>query len=153
MGYTTGFDGEFNLQFRDEKSKEVVTELVNGLAKTRRVTRDLSHLVGELDQPINYYGVDGEFYHGDENSSIINNNEPPRTQPGLWLQWVIEEDSLYWDEGEKFYNYVEWLQYLIDKIFKPNDVIVNGKVEWFGEECDDTGEIIVTDNTIVINNI
>ncbi len=156
MGYTTEFDGSFNLEFTDETKREKVTNLVNGLASTRRIGRDLSKTDKSLEHPIEYYGVEGEFYYGDDTSSfgqdndgsILNYNKAPSTQPGLWLQWIIEDNSLFWDSGEKFYNYVPWLDYLVEKIFKPNGVIVSGTVEWRGEEWSDNGEIIVTDNVI-----
>lgn len=33
--------------------------------------------------------------------------------PGIWCQWIINDDGcLCWNSGEKFYNYVEWLEYL-----------------------------------------
>ena len=33
-------------------------------------------------------------------------NYPPRTQPGLWMQWKIQEDhqTIEWDGGENFYE-------------------------------------------------
>ncbi len=38
-----------------------------------------------------------------------------------------------WNGAEKFYNYVEWLQYLIDKILAPRGYTLNGECQWFGE--------------------
>lgn len=70
--------------------------------------------------------------------------------PGIWCQWVVTDDGkvLKWDENEKFYNYVEWLQYIIDNIVKPKGYVINGSVEWTGEERGDYGLIEVKDNIV-----
>jgi len=154
MGYTTDFSGEFELKFKDEATRKKVTELVNGLADTRRMKRDLSKLGCYTEEEIKNFGEEGEFYYPTEKSeywsfagqnredpSILEYNKPPKSQPGLWLQWVIDGDSLVWDESEKFYHYTEWLNYLIKKIFKPNGVEISGAVTYQGEECGDVGRI------------
>lgn len=35
--------------------------------------------------------------------------------PGSYLQWVPTEslDGIVWDGGEKFYEYTEWMQWLV----------------------------------------
>ncbi len=73
-------------------------------------------------------------------------------QPGLWLQWVLNEDGteLSWDGNEKFYNYTEWLQYLIAHFFEPWGIKLNGEIEWVGEESNDRGKIVVVDNNVEI---
>ena len=73
-------------------------------------------------------------------------------QPGLWCQWVPSDDgtTLAWDEGEKFYNYIEWLQYLIGHFIKPWGRILSGEVYWQGEESDDFGKIVVRDNEVLV---
>jgi len=70
--------------------------------------------------------------------------------PGYYCQWVASEDGteLEWDGNEKFYNYIEWLQYMIDRFFKPWGVVVSGSVDWDGEASGDTGTILVKDNEI-----
>ena len=77
-----------------------------------------------------------------------------KCQPGLWCQWNIEksDDSmvLIWDGTEKFYNYVEWLQYYITNFFSKWGVMLNGTIEWTGEDSSDIGRIIVKDNKITI---
>lgn len=71
--------------------------------------------------------------------------------PGFWCQWIPTEDGwgLEWDGNEKFYNYVEWLHHLINKFFNPWGIKLNGEIEWQGEENDDRGKIVVTDNVLV----
>jgi hypothetical protein len=69
-----------------------------------------------------------------------------------YCQWKPTEDGLHleWDGNEKFYAYVEWLEYLIKEFFQPKGYILNGKIDWEGEENDDIGKIIVKDNKIEI---
>lgn len=145
MGYTTDFDGEF-LITPSLSSTDI--EFLNKLADTRRMARNLGP----------EYGVQGEFYVDgtgmcgqDRDDTIIDYNRPPSTQPGLWCQWVPTDDgeALIWDGNEKFYNYVEWLEYLIDKILKPRGYTLNGECEWQGEDSSDFGKIIVDNNVVV----
>lgn len=105
-----------------------------------------------------------------DNSYITNIT--PEMQPGLWCQWVLEKEEteqhwnnakqafdtipndspyvLKWDEGEKFYNYVEWLQYLITNFFEVWGIKLNGEITWEGEESGDLGLMEVTDNVLTV---
>lgn len=81
---------------------------------------------------------------------------PGNGVPGYWCQWIIGKDydgeeALIWDEGEKFYNYVEWLEYLIKNFFEPEGYVLNGEVEYQGEASDDFGTIEVKDNKVTQN--
>ncbi|GIV43869.1 MAG: hypothetical protein KatS3mg035_0992 [Bacteroidia bacterium] len=146
MGYTTDFLGSFKLNKPlSPKMKEFLTKF----AETRRMARKQPEM----------YGVEGEFYvdsHSDgqmgqsRTSDIIDYNNPPITQPGLWCQWVPNENgtAIEWDCGEKFYYYTEWLMYLIHKILAPNGYVLNGQVTWQGEETGDVGEIYVENNKV-----
>lgn len=143
MGYTTDFNG--TLKLNKQLSQEDKTFLTK-LAETRRMARNVEG-----------FGVEGEFYvdgggvfgQGQEDN-IIDHNRPPSTQPGLWLQWVPTEDGMgiEWDGGEKFYNYVEWLEYLIENILAPRGYVLNGEIDWAGEESGDLGRIVVKDNIV-----
>lgn len=144
MGYSTDFTGQFKL---DKQLTEDDHKFLDKLSQTRRMARNVDP----------EYGVEGEFYvNGDglcgqnREDNIIDYNRPPSTQPGLWCQWAPTEDGWFieWDGGEKFYNYVEWLEYLIDRILAPRGYILNGTVDWQGEEREDIGRIIVKDNVI-----
>lgn len=74
-----------------------------------------------------------------------------KCQPGLWCNWIInDENELEWNGAEKFYYYVEWLQYLITNFFQPWGVLLNGEIEWEGEEKSDLGKIIVINNIITV---
>jgi hypothetical protein len=124
------------------------------------------------------YFVGGTGHGGqDRDDTIINYNESPGSvlksngedfgtywsrhtkqiqdglcQPGLWCQWTIDEDGthLVWDGGEKFYNYVEWLKYLINHFFEKWGVKLNGEITWEGEDSKDMGKIVVVDNVVTV---
>ncbi len=157
MGYTTDFKGSFDLDFSELTDQEELDTiaLLDGLANTRRMKRDLSRFTDIiLPKPISDYGVEGEFYYNKDGNrgqttdpSVIEYNIPPSTQPSLWLQWIVNNEgtALEWDTGEKFYNYIEWLEYLIKKIFKPRGIIISGSVEYRGEDWNDHGTITIKD--------
>ena len=143
MGYTTDFFGEFKI---DKPVDRKTAKLLKGLENTRRMKRNIEG-----------YGVDGEFYIDGEgmmgqgrSSDIVDYNTPPRTQPGLWCKWLLQDDNqtIKWDGHEKFYYYTEWMRYLIDKILSPRGYIVNGRVEWQGEDRHDIGVIIIENNHV-----
>jgi len=71
-------------------------------------------------------------------------------QPSLWCQWTLTDDGkfLEWDGGEKFYNYVKWLRYLIENFFSTWSINLNGSINWMGEDRGDRGTIVVSDNTV-----
>jgi hypothetical protein len=73
-------------------------------------------------------------------------------QPGLWCQWEVlaEGEKLCWDGGEKFYDYIAWVKYLIDRFFSKWGVNLNGEVTWQGEEPDDKGKIVIQKNVVKV---
>lgn len=169
MGYTTEFEGSFSLDkvLTDEQFK-----YINNFSASRRMVRDVNKLMEkylgkfglkETGSPEEIYGVEGGYFIGDgtnynwpfdKDMTVIDYNKPPNGQPGLWCQWIVEtidnEQHLLWDGGEKFYNYVHWLKYLIDNFFKPWGITLNGSVTWSGEDDEDIGKITVKDNEISI---
>jgi hypothetical protein len=80
------------------------------------------------------------------------NTEVFEGMPGFWCQWRPNEDgtAIEWDGGEKFYNYIEWLEYLIKQFFEPWGIKLNGDVRWYGEDRDDIGLIEVRDSVVKI---
>lgn len=159
MGYTTDFSGELDLT---PAASPELTEYINRFASTRRIKRDVQELMrvyaGEhgLNES---YGIEGEFFAYDdgdfgqnEYTGVIDQNTTPSTQPGLWSQWVLSDDGtrLEWDGGEKFYNYVEWLNYYIKNFLAPNGILLNGEIRWTGEDSDDMGKIVVKDNKVTL---
>ena len=157
MGYTTDFRGEVEIS---PALNEEQINYINTFSGSRRMKRDveiLKKLYAGKHGLGGSYGVEGEFFARDDGNcgqtrddSILEHNYPPSTQPGLWCQWIIAEDGkvLEWDEGEKFYEYVKWLEYLIEKFFIPWGCILNGSIEWRGEDWDDAGTIWVNDNEV-----
>ena len=148
MGYTTEFQGF--LRF-DKPLDDKTYHLLYGLATTRRMARNIEG-----------FGVEGEFYIDgsgykgtDKEDNIINYSRPPATQPGLWCQWIPTQDRtrLKWDGEEKFYHFVEWLEYLIEKVIAPAGYSLNGEVTWEGEEEGDTGIIKVEDNQVIATEL
>ena len=162
MGYTTDFIGSFKL------SSVLTFDQVNYLrnfSETRRMSRHSNKLLNVPDpirKAVNLpLGEEGEYYIGNKgdnfgqnhDESIIDYNEPPKTQPGLWCKWTVGKDnqSIEWDGCEKFYHYKEWLEYIIDNFLKPWGHTLNGIVEYQGEDPDDSGEITVTNNIVTMD--
>ena len=139
MGYTTNFSGQFDIT---PKLRNKDLNFLVAFNRSRRMQRNLDPK----------YGVDGEFYVKDDDRGIVDSFRPPSTQPGLWCQWMPTGDgrALIWDGGEKFYDYVPWLQYLIDRVLKPRGYTLNGVVDWEGENRADSGRIEVVNNEIFI---
>lgn len=146
MGYTTDFSGRFEL---DKPLAPKMKKFLTMFNETRRMKRNVDEA----------FGYDGEFfvfgtgsYGQDNDSTIVDFNQQPSTQPSLWCQWVPNEDgtAIEWDGGEKFYAYSEWLFYLINKILAPNGYTLNGTVIWQGEETGDVGKIHVVDNVVTV---
>lgn len=147
MGYTTEFFGKFII---DRALDDDTFRLMRGLENTRRMKRNVD----------SKYGIEGEFYvdgkgfmgQDFDDPTILDFNHPPKTQPGLWCHWSVLDDrkTIEWNGGEKFYYYVEWLEYLIKSVLSPKGYIVNGRVSWEGEERDDVGVIHVTDNKVTV---
>lgn len=166
MGYTTDFYGEFKLD------KPLTTEHKNYLEKfnqTRRMKRKQT-LTAKRPDPIRvaaglpvgkqgayFVGEGGDFGQGagvggDGIPDLVDYNYPPDGQPGLWCGWVPNNEgtAIVWDGGEKFYHYEEWVEYLIEHFLKPWGYVLNGEVEWQGEERDDRGMIVVDNNVVKV---
>lgn len=70
--------------------------------------------------------------------------------PDSYNQWEPSEDgmSLRWNGGEKFYDYVDWLEWLVKNYFKPRSIELNGTFRYQGEEIGDVGRIEVKDSSV-----
>ncbi len=146
MGYTTDFNGRFALNKVLDQETHAYLERFN---ESRRMGRNLGP----------EFGVQGEFYVDGTDTfgqgkdlNIIDYNRPPKTQPSLWCGWRPSEDGKYieWDGGEKFYEYIPWLKYIITNFLDPKGYKLTGEVEWEGEDSDDFGKIVVRNNDITI---
>lgn len=158
MGYTTDFSGTFNL---NKPLTQAHKDYINKFSETRRMKRDSSKLTADpireaVGLPVGNEGayfVGGQGYCGqDRDSSVLDYNNPPIGQPGLWCQWRVSEDGskICWDGGEKFYRYVEWIEYLINHFLSPWGYTLNGEVEYQGEESDDFGKIVIVNNLVSV---
>jgi len=162
IGYTTEFKGRFEFNKPLDKNHQ---NYLKKFSDTRRMKRD-ENIAKDLDDPIRKavglpIGIEGEYFVGaggwagqDADSSVIEYNDPPRTQPGLWCQWEPSKDGKYlqWSGAEKFYDYIKWLQYLIKNFLQPWGYKITGIVNWQGEEDSDRGRIIAKDNKLEIIN-
>jgi hypothetical protein len=161
MGYSTDFCG--SLKF-NKPVEDWLVEYINKLGDTRRMKRDpekIKEIFPDWKEKCfnGDLGVDGGYFIGsngfmgqEKDESVVEYNYPPYGQPGLWCQWIINGDLLEWDGGEKFYNYVEWLEYLIEHFFAPLGYVLNGDIEWQGEDYDDFGTINVVDNVVTVQD-
>jgi hypothetical protein len=112
--------------------------------------RSLREAVGLPLGPEGAYHIGSGYSGQDHDASILDYNVPPKGQPGLWCQWVPTKDGkgIGWDGGEKFYNYIEWLVYLIEHFLQPWGYVLSGQVIWQGEDRSDVGKIKVVDNVV-----
>lgn len=169
MGYTTEFIGEFTF---DREPSEELKDYINRFAKTRHVKRDVAAIQKafpdwEKRSWKGYLGNEAEFFLQPHNevkyekddrldmtsfnkrNGIVDNNNPPYSQPSLWCHWIInKKGKLVWSGAEKFYEYVEWLKYLIKNFFEPEGLVLSGRCFYFGERMNDWGYICVEDNRV-----
>ena len=159
MGYHTDFEGEFNLNIPLTEEHKTYLSKFNISRRVKRHAdkcaidpiREAANLpIGE--DACNFVG-DNSFMGqmGQSNDgSVVDYNQPPSSQPGLWCQWTPNQDgtAIEWDCGEKFYHYIEWIEYLIVNFLTPWGYTLNGQVSWRGEDFTDVGTIMVTDNVV-----
>lgn len=158
MGYHTTFSGKFDLnkKLTDEHAEYLAQ--FSGTRRMRRNANEASVLPDPIRLAVNLpigteggYFVGGDGFAGQDNDrSVLDNNTPPKGQPSLWCQWIPSDDrkSIFWDGGEKFYDYEIWLDYIIEHFLKPWGYILNGEVYWYGESDDDRGILEVKDNVV-----
>jgi hypothetical protein len=156
MGYTTTFTGKFEL---DRPLYDFQVLYLLEFARTRRVKRNETMLAAIPDSLRDAVGLplgeEGCYFinesHPEAEASIIDENRPPKGQPGLYCQWqpTFDGRGIEWNGYEKFYKYVEWLQYLIVNCIDRWGYELNGTVTWQGETESDIGKIIVVKNQIV----
>ena len=158
MGYTTDFYGSFEL---DKPLKPEHAAYLRQFAATRRMKRNAEITATRPDSLRQAVGLpvgdEGGFFVGaegmagqEDSPDVIDYNSPPVGQPGLWCQWVPSDlgQHIEWDGSEKFYDYIEWLEYIIEKFLAPWGYVLNGSVEWKGEDYIDLGLIEVVNNKV-----
>lgn len=161
MGYDTNFDGEFNL---DKPLSPEHKAYLEKFSETRRMKRNQT-AASKMEDPIRTaaklpIGKEGAYFVGgkgmcgqDEDAGIVDYNTPPDGQPSLWCQWVPNHDgtAIVWDGGEKFYEYVDWIDYLVERFLGPWGYTLNGEVYWSGDDSGDLGRIKIVNNDIKVN--
>ncbi len=150
---------------------------LTAFSRSRRMTWN-GDTLADVDDPlreavdISGPGKYGEFYVGHAYDAFIPTvgdltyfNTPPgqatdfdvgygpgdeRAQPGLWCQWVPTPDgeAIVWNQGEKFRNFVEWIEYLIRWFVSRWNVTLNGRVTWQADGAYDIGNINIRDNQV-----
>ena len=88
---------------------------------------------------------------GEDRLPALHYNRSPDGVPSLWCGWTVDEQGhIVWDGAEKFYKYVQWLEFLIDTYLRPWGYTLNGTVDYKGASADDFGRIIVVDNEVTV---
>jgi hypothetical protein len=163
VGYHTGFEGLFHL---DRPLAPEHKAYLTAFSDTRRMRRDTAR-VGRLRDPVRRAvglppGVEGGYFVGgrgfagqDRDASVLDYNVPPEGQPGLWCEWEPTADGagIRWNGAEKFYDYVEWLEYLIEHFLRPWGYRLTGEVFWQGERSEDRGVIVVEENRVRVREL
>lgn len=156
MGYQTEFTGRIAVSPPLNKAE---IAYLRKFADSRRMRRGRGP-----------YYVDGTGYAGQgHDPDIIEYNEPPEGQPGLWCKWEPTDDgtAIEWNGEEKFYYGAEWMAYLVDHFLAPDaaasrapadvaayfseftfDHVLNGEIDAVGEEYEDHWLLIVKDNVV-----
>lgn len=154
MGYQTEFEGHVTIS--PPLNVEEI-EFLKKFADSRRMKR--------TGGP---YFVDGEGFmgQGDGTDTVLDHNNPPEGQPGLWCKWEPSSDGhcIEWNEAEKFYDAEKWMKYLIKHFLQPGALAkdtlpflqanhtVNGVIEAQGEDKDDRWDLVVRDNRVFVVN-
>jgi hypothetical protein len=101
-----------------------------------------------------YTDFDGQFEISPaltpEHITATNNYDLSRPMEHLgFCNWKTDGSRLF-SPANKAYYAQEWLRDMVEYFFKPNGYTLNGKVEWNGEDKNDSGVISVYDNIIYI---
>ena len=125
MGYTTEFEGYFDIK--------------------PDVTEEHERLIHQFIDVFN----DNVWRRKSERTKELDKDAPQSR-----CSWYIEKNTncLTWNGEEKFYEYVEWLEFLIKKFFTPLNYVLSGDVEWIGEDRSDFGTISIKNNTVTVES-
>lgn len=90
-----------------------------------------------------------------EKDVYLRYTDSPETIPDSYNQWESNEagDEIAWNAGEKFYDYIHWLRWIIKHYLKPRDLVLNGEIRWQGEEIGDIGVIRAEENKITTRKL
>ena len=159
MGYTTKFKGAVNF---DREVDSWLVDYINKFSSIRHMVLSVSRIksffhewkdlcfkgnIGEYGQY--FLGIE-DYDFRNPSMCIVDSQRPPKGCPGLYCQWVIKDNQLVWKGDEKFYDYEEWLEYLIWNFFEPEGYFLNGDIRWQGENIEDSGIIHVMNNIVTL---
>lgn len=70
--------------------------------------------------------------------------------PGLYCQWIPTRDGsgIEWDGGEKFYESLKWMKYLMEKFITPWGIKADGEMVAQGHDISDRWLLRVKDNVV-----
>ena len=160
MGYTYEFRGQFRVRPPLSNAHRLY---LRAFAATRRMKRTVGRLRGVPDplrDAVNLpLGPEGGYFIGHDQAehgeahpqSVADSGTPPVGQPGLWCDWVPTDDGqniLVQDDGETFYNFPQWLEYIIANFLAPWGYSLDGQVQWRGEDWSDEGTLLVRKNRV-----
>ena len=160
-GYDTQFYGEF--KFNETISPQLNKYLKKFSASKRVKWCGLPEIFG-IDGAFYYDGMDDaiSMYMFGENISLLNpvkvtSHLPPDDQPSSWCNWTPSKDgnSVRWNCRKNSYEYIKWLQYIINNFLGPHGYTLNGKVTYYGDctteyinlDGSETSSINSTDST------
>tara|TARA_R100001463_G_scaffold15141_7_gene39623 strand:- start:12571 stop:13122 length:552 start_codon:yes stop_codon:yes gene_type:complete len=132
MGYTTNFTGL--------------------MALSRRLTQD------ELDEYNQVWLNDRHDTTGEYSGDYRGGLEKA---PSIYNKWEIIDDvehgitdihCLAWNGGQKFYQYVNWLKFIVSDFLQPKGIYLKGKIRFSGEDVEDAGVITAHLQTIRVRN-
>lgn len=155
MGYNTNFEGRIEID--PPLNNKEINYLIK-FSQTRHMTRGLGP----------YWVTDIPYQDSNKELDVKNCNIPPPSQPGLWCNFEpsFSGTALVWNEAEKTYGAVEWIQYIIDHFLKPGAItqvlapdhgifqhfqynhIRNGEFIAQGEDPEDRWKLKVTNNVV-----
>tara|TARA_Y100001972_G_C7654795_1_gene329618 strand:+ start:1833 stop:2258 length:426 start_codon:yes stop_codon:yes gene_type:complete len=117
MGYNTDWNGQLNL------------------------SRKLTDKEQEEWDTIQNERHDSEYEYGNKN----------REYPSIWCGFEVNEGDVFeWDTNEKTYMGQEWIRFFVNKVIewnKEKEIIVEGEMEWRGQDMGDNGKVKVKYNS------
>ena len=161
MGYHTTFEGAFDI---NPPLAEHHRAYLQKFSHVRHMRRD-AVITAAMPDPLRVavglpIGEDAIYYVGSdarfgqdpwETPGLIDASDMPCGAPELWCNWEPTDDGrgLRWNGAEKFRNYVEWLQFIIDRFLTPWGYALSGQVAYRGRDADDHGIISIKDGKAI----
>lgn len=72
--------------------------------------------------------------------------------PSFYCGWTVSPDGRHvtWDGSENFYEYVPWLDFIIDRHLERWGVTASGTLYWSGDSTEDRGRIRVENSVTAL---